>query len=434
MTQSDGHRPLRVALHTLGCKLNQAETELLAENIGGAGHEVVISDAQPDVYVLNTCTVTHVADRKARHLLRLARRRYPDALVVATGCYARRAPTELKDKGIADVVLPHPDAPDFLDKIAPCSVSRFPPLASRLSLPRARSFIKIQDGCHDGCAYCIVPQVRGWERSLPAEDVVARINAQVAQGYKEVVLTGTKIGGYHCGDLDLGGLIRRILRETGIERLRLTSLQPQELTPQLLALWADPRLCRHLHMPLQSGSDSVLTSMRRRYVSGDFLKAVGVVREVAPDMAVTADVMVGFPGETESDFRATLDVCWQASLAAAHIFPYSARPGTRAARMEMQVDDRTKRARAMAMQQLARQSASTYRERFLGATRPVLWEEESTPGLWSGLTDNYLRVLSRAPSGGKSLANQVSPVRLTSLSGGAVLGEISMPLTEHDKQ
>lgn len=426
MIQSVDQRPLRVALHTLGCKLNQAETELLAENIGRAGHQVVASDAQADIYVLNTCTVTHVADRKARHLLRLARRRYPDALIVATGCYARRAPSQLEDKGIADVVLPHPDAPDFLDRIALSSVSRFSPPTSHLSYPRTRSFIKVQDGCHDGCAYCVVPQVRGRERSLPPEDVIARINARVAQGCKEVVLTGSKIGGYRWGDLDLGSLVERVLRETAIERLRLTSLQPQELTPGLLALWAHPRLCRHIHMPLQSGSDSVLASMRRRYLSGDFLKAIGAIREAAPDMAVTADVMVGFPGESESDFRATLDVCQQAGLAAAHIFPYSPRPGTRASQMETQVDDRVKRERAVAMQQLARQSASTYRERFLGATRPVLWEEESAPGLWSGLTDNYLRVLGRAPSVGTSLANQVCPVRLASLSGGALLGEIAV--------
>ncbi|MBI4289050.1 MAG: tRNA (N(6)-L-threonylcarbamoyladenosine(37)-C(2))-methylthiotransferase MtaB [Chloroflexi bacterium] len=425
MNEGASQTDLRVALHTLGCKLNQAETEELSNSVSGAGYTLTPPDAEADVYVLNTCTVTHIADRKARRLLRLARRRSPNALIVATGCYARRSPSDVA--GISDLVLPRTDSPELIDRLTAFAEARAPSPASHFSRPafhlRTRSYVKVQDGCHDGCAYCIVPQVRGCEQSFPPDGIVGQVKEKVAAGYKEVVLTGTKIGSYQSDGVRLSGLVSRILMEAGIERLRLSSLQPQEITPDLLALWADPRLCRHVHLPLQSGSDGVLGSMRRRYDSGQFLRAVRGLREAAPGMAITADVMVGFPGESDADFRATLSICQEVGFSALHVFPYSARPGTRAATMEAQIEASVKDRRGRQLRQLAQQSAASYREQFLGATRPVLWEQEASPGVWSGLTDNYLRVLSDGVPGGAALSNKLSLVRFSGLSDGALVGE-----------
>lgn len=415
---------INVAIQTLGCKLNQAETELLSEDFVGAGYQLVSPESEADIYILNTCTVTHIADRKARHFLRLARRRHPNSFIVATGCYAQRSPKELESTGVVNLVVPQSEKSSLVDKIARCNPSHLSLPTSHFSPGRTRGFIKIQDGCHDGCAYCIVPQVRGRESGLPPDDIIARINSRVAMGYKEVVLTGTKIGSYQQDGLGLGGVVARILRETTIERLRLSSLQPQEITPALLALWGDPRLCRHLHIPLQSGSDVILSSMRRRYQTWDFARAVKMVRELVPDMAITTDIIVGFPGESDSDFQNSLTFCQQVGFAAIHIFPYSARQGTRAAAMTSKVDSKLINLRGLSIRQLAGRSSIAYRERFLGTTRSVLWEDEVAPGVWSGLTDNYLRVFSSNQSPCPGLANQVSAVRLTELSDAGLLGEI----------
>ncbi|MBF8304507.1 MAG: tRNA modification enzyme, MiaB family [Dehalococcoidia bacterium] len=421
-----------VSIQTLGCKLNQAETELLTEDFAHNGYNLVTPESEADIYILNTCTVTHIADRKARHFLRMARRHHPNSFIVATGCYAQRSPKELEATGVVDLVVPQSVKSGLVNIIAGQHPSHLSlptrstgsGQASHFSTGRTRSFIKIQDGCHDGCAYCIVPQVRGRESSLPPDDIITRINSRVVQGYKEVVLTGTKIGGYQWDGLGLGGLVARILRETGVERLRLSSLQPQEITPELLTLWGDSRLCRHLHMPLQSGSDETLYRMRRRYHTEVFRQAVKTIRDAVPDMAITTDVIVGFPGESDSDFQNSLAFCQQIGFAAIHVFPYSPRQGTRAAGMMPKIDARDINIRGQNFRQLSQQSAMNYGGQFLGTTRPVLWENEVSSGVWSGLTDNYLRVFSHILQSSSRLANQVSVVRLTGLSDDGLLGEI----------
>jgi len=428
-----------VSIQTLGCKLNQAETELLTEDFAQNGYNLVTPESEADIYILNTCTVTHIADRKARHFLRMARRHHPNSFIVATGCYAQRSPGELESIGVVDMVVPQSEKSSLVDKIAGNIPSHLllpishlsPPTrstgsgqASHLPTGRTRSFVKIQDGCHDGCAYCIVPQVRGRESSLPPDDIIARINSRVVQGYKEVVLTGTKIGGYQWDGLGLGGLVARILRQTGVERLRLSSLQPQEITPELLTLWGDSRLCRHLHMPLQSGSDETLYRMRRRYHTEVFRQAVKTIREAVPDMAITTDIIVGFPGESDSDFQNSLAFCQQIGFAAIHVFPYSPRQGTRAAGMTPKIDAGDINIRGQNFRQLSQQSSMNYRGQFLGTTRPVLWENEVSSGVWSGLTDNYLRVFSHIQPTSSRLANGVSVVRLTGLSDDGLMGEI----------
>jgi threonylcarbamoyladenosine tRNA methylthiotransferase MtaB len=415
----------KVAFHTLGCKLNQAESELLARQFAEAGYRVVSGDGA-DVHVLNTCTVTHIADRKSRHLLRLWRKRNPAALIAATGCYAERAPEELSQAG-ADLVVGNEQKMHLLDMIrdeyapvARCSAEQF--VADGGS--RVRSFIKIQDGCNDACAYCIVPMVRGREHCLPMADVVNEVKARVVAGYKEVVLTGTKIGAYKHSGANLKQLVEQILVVTGVERLHLSSLQPQDISPEFLGLWQDPRLCCHFHLALQSGSDAVLRRMKRHYSVDDYRQAVSLIRKIVPDAAMTTDIMVGFPGESAEEFEESYRFCEEIDFANIHVFSYSPRPGTLAARMVRQVDDRLKKERSLRMLELARQSASKFCQRFLGQSITVLWEKEVAPGsgVYSGLSHNYIRVFAQSS---EPLTNRFRLVRLVRLYKQGLWGEVT---------
>jgi threonylcarbamoyladenosine tRNA methylthiotransferase MtaB len=383
-----------VALETLGCKLNQAETESLARQFAARGCRVVTPSYGASIYILNTCTVTHIADRKSRHLLRLARRRNPDSFIIAIGCYAERAAVELAEAAGADMVLGNDDKTGLLDALEEQGLIG----TSRVPVPhmhRTRSVVKVQEGCNQSCSYCIVPLVRGRERSVPLDEAVAEVMARVQSGYQEVVLTGTQIGSYR-NSLEL--LLPCILAETGVKRLRLSSVQPQDITTELLALWQDypERLCRHLHIPLQSGSDAVLQRMGRRYDTEDFKQAAATVRQAIPDVAITTDVMVGFPGETDEEFAESYRFCQRMAFANIHVFPYSERPGTRAALTPKKVDDQIKRERSERMLNLARDSARHFREQFQGHTMMVLWEQKAYEGAWVGLTDNYIRVTAQS--------------------------------------
>jgi threonylcarbamoyladenosine tRNA methylthiotransferase MtaB len=398
----------RIALDTVGCKLNQAETQLLSRQFARAGYRLVSPDDGADVYVLNTCTVTHVADGKCRRLLKSARRRNPGALVVAIGCYAQRARHELsKIKGV-DLVLDNGQKLDLLPRLEESGRLVRPGAVSARDDFRTRAFIKVQDGCDNFCSYCIVPLVRGGEKSLPLKQVVDEVKNRIADGYKEVVLTGTEIGSYNDKGTGLVGLLRRILEETGVARLRLSSLQPQEITPELIGLWQGERLCRHFHLSLQSGSDAVLKRMKRRYTTADYKRAVDLIRKAVPGAAVTTDVIVGFPGETEAEFKESYDFARQMNFARIHVFSYSPRPGTRAAGMPRPVDDRLKRERSRKMLALGRACIRNFRKGFLGKTLMVLWEKE-TGGVWSGLTDNYIRAYTTSD---RDLTNQLLPVKL----------------------
>jgi threonylcarbamoyladenosine tRNA methylthiotransferase MtaB len=415
---------VKVALDSLGCKLNQAETELLSRKLTQAGYELVSSDTKTDIYILNTCTVTHIADRKSRHLLRRAHRRNPEALVVATGCYAERAPEELKRVEGVNLVLGNGDkwrlesllAENGLEGEATYGQGGLP---GRDGTFRTRSFVKVQDGCSLACAYCIVPLVRGRELSLPAEEVLSKVRERVAQGYREVVLTGVRIGAYDDSGVDLKGLLERILEETGVERLRLSSLKPQEISAELLNLFGDGQLCPHFHLCIQSGSDSVLRRMRRSYSVGDYEEVVSLIRANVPDVAITTDVMVGFPSETWAEFEESLSFCRRMEFARIHVFPYSRRCGTEAARFPNQVSDRVKKERSQRMLRLAEENAGNFCQRFLGRTLSVLFEQRSN-GVWSGLTGNYIKVYTRS---GDDLANKLLLVRLVGVYKDGVLGE-----------
>ena len=416
------HEDIRVALDTVGCKLNQAEVESLARQLAEAGYRLVSPADRADIYILNTCTVTHIADRKSRHLLRLAHRRNPDARLIATGCYAQRAAQELAQIEGVDLVLDNEQKPHLLRLLEESGCLNSPISVQQVSnyhnVFRTRAFIKVQDGCNSFCTYCIVPLVRGREKSLPVEHVVTEVRRRIADGYKEVVLTGTEIGAYNHDGVDLSGLLRHILAKTDVTRLRLSSLQPQEISPELIRLWRDKRLCRHFHLSLQSGSDGVLNRMKRRYSVSDYQRAVVSVRAVVPEAAVTTDIIVGFPGETEEEFEGSYDFCQQMEFARIHVFSYSPRKETQAARMPEQVDAQVKKQRSEKMLALARESAQNFSQRFLGKTMLVLWEKQSD-GIWSGLTDNYIKVYTKSS---KDLTNQLLPVKLVEISGDGVWG------------
>ena len=411
-----------MAIYTLGCKLNQAETESLTTQLCQAGYQPVPPQEPADIYIANTCTITHIADRKSRHWLRLARRRNPDALVIAAGCYAHRAPGELAP--LADLVLDNARKGRLVEiiKELPSAIAGTgQPLHSHNA--RTRSLVKVQDGCTSRCAYCIVPQVRAVEFCFPAPEIIATIKEKIALGYREVVLTGTKIGGYKDNGIDLATLVERILASTAIERLRLSSLQPREISPALLALWQDGRLCPHFHLALQSGSDAILRRMRRRYSRDDYQQAISLIARKIPQAAITTDIMVGFPGESERDFEQSYRLCRESGFASIHVFPFSPRPGTEAAAMPRQVSDTVKRERTTKMLELAQNCRQSFQQRFLGQTLPVLWEKETSPGsgIYSGLTPNYIRVFTTSE---RPLSNEILPLRLTGLTPEGMQGEL----------
>jgi threonylcarbamoyladenosine tRNA methylthiotransferase MtaB len=420
------NRGLRVALDTLGCKLNQAETEALTEKFVLSGYKVVTPDDDFDVYVLNTCTVTHIADRKVRHLLRMAHRRNPEAVLVATGCYAEHALAELSEIEGVKLVVGN-DRKMHLPQLLKESgdINQVSPVRGRLSDNlytdlRTRSFISVQDGCNNFCAYCIVPYVRGREKSVPAGQVVSDIKDKVSHGYKEVVLTGTEIGSYSYNGLNLKGLIDIILVETDIQRLRLSSLQPQEVTPELIALWHDERLCPHFHLSLQSGSDTVLKRMKRFYTTTDYNNAVSLIRSVAGDAAITTDIIVGFPGETDEEFEESYNFCKNIGFARIHVFSYSKRRGTAANIMPNQISPQIKKQRSDKMLALAGESALQFHQKFLDKNISVLWEQ-SENDIWNGLTGNYIKVYTRSND---DLTNKITTVHLERIYEDGVWGEI----------
>jgi threonylcarbamoyladenosine tRNA methylthiotransferase MtaB len=415
---------MRVAFYTLGCKLNQAETESLIGHFSQWGFQIVSPNDVADIYIANTCTVTHIADRKSRHWLRLARRRNPRALVIATGCYAQRSRQELAQ--LADLVVDNTKKENLLtltQTLRELDESKTKQPRMPATTVRTRSLIKIQDGCHGPCTYCIVPKVRPREYSLPASQIIDKVKQKVALGYKEVILTGTKVGSYKDDSTNLRDLVQRILHDTGIERLRLSSLQPSEISSELLALWQDGRLCRHFHLALQSGSETVLQRMRRSYSLNQYQRTINLIKEQIPEVAITTDIMVGFPGESDEEFEQSYSFCQQASFANIHVFPFSPRPETAAARMPEQIKDKVKQGRNQRMLELSRSSRRRFSEHFLGQIMPVLWEQETSPGsgIYSGLTSNYIRVFAHSE---KPLNNEITPVKLVEFHNQGIWGEL----------
>ena len=424
-----------VSIQTHGCKLNQADSETLARRFAQAGYKVVGPSEPADICIINTCTVTHAADSKARQALRSAHRENPSALVVATGCYAQRAPKELAEVTGVGLVVGNSEKYRLVemavaargDDLVPCAVGQDPPpLPIGRGMGRTRAMVKIQEGCNQVCAYCIVPKVRGRERSIPPQDLLRQVRQRVEDGYKEVVLTGTQLGsyGFDLKGMNLRDLVNLLLTKTKVERLRVSSLQPQEITYELLQLWDDRRLCPHFHIPLQSGSDDVLKRMRRRYNTAQYSEAVERIRARVLGAAITTDVIVGFPGEEEQHFRESLQFAEDMDFATMHVFPYSVRPGTSAAYMGPRVDEPPKRRRMAEMLSLAREQASNFHRRSIGTTRAVLWDRaDAIAGrpVYLGLTDNYLKVFTDQNG---DLLNEITSARLVAEEGDLVRAQV----------
>lgn len=412
----------KIAIQTLGCKLNQSESEVLTSRFIKGGHVIVNIDESPDVYILNSCTITHVADRKCRQLIRRARKLNPQAKIVAIGCYVRRSPEELNCIDDIDIIANSIGEHDFLEL---GNITDLPQNRKGFNsyLSRTRSFIKIQEGCNIPCTYCIVPHVRGRETSLVPANIVAEINERISAGFLEVVLTGTKVGAYAHNGMMLKDLIEEILKATDIKRLRLSSLQPLEVSDSLLSLWSDRRLCNHFHMPLQSGSQKVLNRMGRSYTTKKYKETLSIIRERVPGAAITTDLMVGFPGETEDEHKESIYFCQEMEFAAIHVFPYSPRPNTKAAYFAEQLCEEVKKRRKAEMIGLAAQSSRQYKENLLGHVKEVLWEGtvNGKQDISSGLTSNYVRVLTRSK---EPLANRILITKLESCKNGEVWGSV----------
>jgi threonylcarbamoyladenosine tRNA methylthiotransferase MtaB len=343
--------------------------------------------------------------------LRAAHRQNPNVFIIATGCYAQRVPSELENIEGVNRIVGNNEKSNLLHvlKTIPQKVQTIRTLTTAAAPFRTRSFLKIQDGCQNYCAYCIVPFVRVNETSVPDDSIVDEIKRREAEGYQEIVLTGTRVGGYNFSGLDLRGLLQRILVETKIPRIRLSSIQPQEISPELITLWKNNRLCPHFHLSLQSGSAGVLKRMNRRYSPEDYQNVVDLIRQEVPAVAITTDVIVGFPGETDKEFGESLALCKEYGFARIHVFSYSPRTGTEAARMTGQVPEKVKKERSRRMLALAEESARKFKESFAGETLDVLWEKQTEDGDWTGITGNYIRVSMKSDD---NLSNKLQSAKV----------------------
>jgi len=419
----------RVYLHSLGCRLNQSEIETMACQLAAAGHAVVDGPDQADVCVVNTCAVTAEAERKSRHYLSALARANPEARIAVVGCYATLSPQQCAGFPGVSWVVPNAEKERVVEMVASSPSPSSSPLPLSLGRgegirTRTRAFVKVQDGCDNHCTYCITRLLRGPARSRPLADVVAEVRALVEAGCREAVLTGVNLGSYGR-DLGVPGGLRTLaetlLAHTDLERLRFSSLEPWDLDEGFFGLWENARLCRQLHLPLQAGCDETLHRMGRRITTGEFAHLVQVARAAIPDLAVTTDVIVGFPGEDQAAFRASLDFVAAVGFARLHVFPYSPRPGTAAARLPGQVSREARRVWARAMRALGAEQAARFRQRFLGRQMAVLWEQRRRDGMWSGLTSNYLQVITRAE---EDLHNRLTPTRLVATQNGCLVGEV----------
>ncbi|MCL7747270.1 tRNA (N(6)-L-threonylcarbamoyladenosine(37)-C(2))-methylthiotransferase MtaB [Halalkalibacter alkaliphilus] len=402
-----------VAFHTLGCKVNHYETEAIWQLFHNEGYEKVDFEATSDVYVINTCTVTNTGDKKSRQVIRRAIRKNPDAVICVTGCYAQTSPAEIMAIPGVDIVVGTQDRVKMLEYIEQFKREREPingvgnimksRVYEELDVPaftdRTRASLKIQEGCNNFCTFCIIPWARGLMRSRDPHEVIKQAEQLVHAGYKEIVLTGIHTGGYgeDLKDYSLARLLEDLEKVEGLKRIRISSIEASQLTDEVInVIDRSNKVVRHLHIPLQSGSNTVLKRMRRKYTMEFFGERLDRLKEVLPGLAVTSDVIVGFPGETEEEFQETFDFIAKHRFSELHVFPYSKRTGTPAARMEDQVDEEIKNERVHRLIELSNQLAKEYASHFEGEVLEVIPEErdkeDKNSGLFIGYTDNYLKV------------------------------------------
>jgi threonylcarbamoyladenosine tRNA methylthiotransferase MtaB len=420
-----------VAFHTLGCKVNFYDTEAIWQLFKNEGYDQVDFENTADVYVINTCTVTNTGDKKSRQMIRRAIRRNPEAIVAVTGCYAQTSPAEIMAIPGVDMVIGTQDRERIIPLVKQFESDRQPINAVRnimktrtfeeLDVPdfadRTRAFLKIQEGCNNFCTFCIIPWSRGLMRSREPQSVIAQAEQLVAAGYQEIVLTGIHTGGYgeDIEDYSLAKLLKDLDKVEGLKRIRISSIEASQITDEVIdVLKSSDKMCRHLHIPLQAGDDQVLARMRRKYTTAEFARKIERLHEIMPDVAITTDVIVGFPGETEEMFRDGYKFMEQMKFSEMHVFPYSKRTGTPAARMEDQVDEEIKNSRVHELIDLSEKMQLAYAQKFVGQVLEVIPERtyKGAPdsGLYSGYSDNYVQLVF---DGSEEMIGQVCRVKVT---------------------
>ncbi len=429
-----------VAFYTLGCKVNQYESEAVSSIFEKNGYEVVSFDQSADIYIINTCTVTNLSDRKSRQAIRKAKKTNPDSVVTVMGCYAQTSSEEiLKIPGV-NLVIGTKDRNSILDYIkrleeGECRINAvdnimtsrsFEELKVNTYKERTRAYLKIQEGCSQFCSYCIIPYARGPIRSRKPEDIIDEVRELSQNGYTEIVLTGIHLASYgkDLKTTDLLGIIKKLNEIEGIERIRLGSIEPTTITEEFVLAAAEmPKLCPHYHLSLQSGCDATLRAMNRKYTAEEYRKSVELLKKHIPDVAITTDIMVGFPGETEEDFISSMDFADKIGFSKIHVFKYSPRKGTPAAESPDQITPEIKEARSEKMLALSDRLEEQYLGRFIDREMDVLYEQAlaDKKGYIEGLTSNYIRV---AAEGSEDITGKIVKTKLIKISGSLFEGNI----------
>lgn len=432
----------KIAFYTLGCKVNQADTASMENLFLRSGNQLVSFDGEADVYIINTCVVTNTGQRKSRQTIHRAIRKNPNALIVVTGCYPQTAAEEVKAIAGVDMIIGNQDRAqivqlveerlahrqtDTLDAVHKLTASTaFEEMAAGDITDKTRAFLKIQEGCNQFCTYCIIPYARGPLRSRSLESIRTETQRLISAGFKEIVLIGIHLGCYGKENPDgptLYDAVKTVLDVPGVQRLRLGSLESVEVEPRLLTLMQeDARFCRHLHLPLQSGCDKTLQAMHRPYTTAKFKTLLADIKTKVPDIAITTDVIVGFPGETEADFETTCKFAESCGFSKMHIFPFSARKGTPAEKFAGAVTEAIKKERADILGRIDETMHKTFLQAMVGQTAEVLFEQPAGEDYFEGLTGNYQRVFVK--SGGRNLGGEILPVKIMAFDGEKLLGEI----------
>lgn len=432
----------KIAFYTLGCKVNQADTASMENLFLRSGHQLVSFDGEADVYIINTCVVTNTGQRKSRQTIHRAIRKNPNALIVVTGCYPQTAAEEVKAIAGVDMIIGNQDRAqivqlveerlahrqtDTLDAVHKLTASTaFEEMAAGDITDKTRAFLKIQEGCNQFCTYCIIPYARGPLRSRSLESICTETQRLINAGFKEIVLIGIHLGCYGKENPDgptLYDAVKTVLEVPGVQRLRLGSLESVEVEPRLLTLMQeDARFCRHLHLPLQSGCDKTLQAMHRPYTTEKFKTLLADIKTKVPDIAITTDVIVGFPGETEADFETTCKFAESCGFSKMHIFPFSARKGTPAEKFAGAVTEAVKKERADILGRIDETMHKAFLQAMVGQNAEVLFEQPAGEDYFEGLTGNYQRVFVKC--GGRNLGGEILPVKITAFDGEKLLGEI----------
>jgi len=428
----------RAASYALGCKVNQYESEAIAELFAEKGYEIVGIDEVADVYVINTCTVTNFGDKKSRQLIRKVKRQNGNAVVAVVGCYAQTAPKEImavegvnlvigtKDRGqIVEMVEEYNPAEGVENHVSDIMKERvFEPLSIQKLANRTRAYLKIQDGCSQYCSYCIIPYARGPIRSRGPQDVLDEVKRLAENGFKEVVLTGIHVASYgkDSKDTSLLEILHQVHEVEGINRIRFSSIEPNVVTEEFAKTMAElPKVCHHFHLSLQSGCDRTLKEMNRKYDTEKYRQAAAMLRKYLPDVALTTDIIVGFPGEMEEDFKECYDFAKEIGFAKIHVFPYSPKKGTPAAERKDQLPNSVKSERSHKLLALSDEMSAEFLQKYVGKTVEVLYEKSFDEGVYEGHTSNYMKVHGKSP---EDVTNRIVQTKITHTEGEVVFGEV----------